>query len=678
MKGAAAVLSLAAISRASASDASPIGKVIQMISDLEAKILAEGEAAQKTYDEFAEWCSDESKNLGFEIKTGKGQVETLKATIQEEASNIESLTAKVEKLAETLATADADLKAAQGIRDKEAADFAASEKELEEVIDTLGRAIGILEKELAKGGAAMIQASSGVVSALNTLVQASALSSADGKRLTALLQSEQESDDSDDLTGAPAAAVYENKSGSIVDVLGDLQEKAQGQLDDARKKEDSALHNFAMLKQSLEDQMKFATSDTEAAKKEMAASAEKKAVAEGDLDVTSKELAEDNKALGTLHHDCMEKATDFESATKAKGEELKALATAKKIIKEATGAASAAASFVQVEQRTQLSSGADLAKLEAVRFVRDLARKNKSPALAQLAKRMTAAMRVHSGSADPFAKVKGLIQDMLAKLEKEAEADATEHAFCEKEMGESNAKKTELETEVEKLTTKIDQATSHSAQLKEEVATLQKELADMASSSAELTKIRQAEKAEFTENSAELKKGLDGIKTALKVLKDYYAANSDSTGAQGASGGIISLLEVCESDMSKGLAEATATEESAAAEYKSTMEEMEMDKLTKTKDVEYKTKEHVALDKTVSEVSTDRQGLQDELDAVLEYLQKLEGRCVAKPESYEEKKKRREAELAGLKEALSILESEAASLIQSSSKRVLRGTRKHQ
>merc|ERR1719258_288196 len=39
--------------------------------------------------------------------------------------------------------------------------------------------------------------------------------------------------------------------------------------------------------------------------------------------------------------------------------------------------------------------------------------------------------------------------------------------------------------------------------------------------------------------------------------------------------------------------------------------------------------------------------------------------------------KRREAELAGLKEALNILESEAASLIQRSSKRVLRGLRKH-
>merc|ERR1719201_2859260 len=116
------------------------------------------------------------------------------------------------------------------------------------------------------------------------------LSVADHKQLTALIQNTQESDE--DSTGAPAAAVYENQSGGILDTLGDLQEKAQSQLADAQQKEETALHNFQMLKQGLEDSLKFAEKDSAAAKKSLGASAEKKATAEAGLDVASKDLAE--------------------------------------------------------------------------------------------------------------------------------------------------------------------------------------------------------------------------------------------------------------------------------------------------------------------------------------------------------------------------------------------------
>merc|ERR1719157_136908 len=137
------------------------------------------------------------------------------------------------------------------------------------------------------------------------------------------------------------------------------------------------------------------------ARKNLAASAEKKATAEGDLTATSKDLAEDIKTKGTLHQDCMDGAEEFELATKSRGEELNALATAKKVIKESTGGATGQSySFLQV----QINSAADLAKLEAVRFVRDLARKTNAPALAQLASRMSSAMRLGAAAGeDPFA-----------------------------------------------------------------------------------------------------------------------------------------------------------------------------------------------------------------------------------------------------------------------------------
>merc|ERR1719421_2520009 len=128
-----------------------------------------------------------------------------------------------------------------------------------------------------------------------------------------------------------------------------------------------------------------------------------------------------------------------------------------------------------------------------------------------------------SGAADPFAKVKSLISDMIATLEKDAKSDASQKAYCDKETGETKQKKLEKEYDIEKLATKIDSMTAKSAKLKEQVAELQKELAALASSQAEMDKIRSEEKSLYDKNSAEMKQGIEGVKKALSVLRDYYA-----------------------------------------------------------------------------------------------------------------------------------------------------------
>merc|ERR1719464_321983 len=239
---------------------------------------------------------------------------------------------------------------------------------------------------------------------MEVLVHASAINSADAARLTSLVQSRNTEDDTS--FGAPAAAVYESHSGGIVETLQGLLDKAEAQLDAARKQETSASHNFDILKQSLEDEIKFASKDMAEAKTGIAKSTEKKASAEGDLDVTSKSLKGDTKSLAGLHQTCMTKAQDFEAETKSRGEELRALGVAKKAIADNTaGAAKQSYGFSQLSF-VQMSSGADLASFEVVHYMRKFARKMKSSELAQLASRMASAVQFGAGTGDPFGKVK--------------------------------------------------------------------------------------------------------------------------------------------------------------------------------------------------------------------------------------------------------------------------------
>merc|ERR1719181_1043886 len=189
--------------------------------------------------------------------------------------------------------------------------------------------------------------------------------------------------------------------------------------------------------------------------------------------------------------------------------------------------------------------------------------------------------------------------------------------------------------------------------------------------------LRSEEKATYDHDRPEMEEGLEGIKLALKILRDYYGAEDAAhAAATGAGGGIIGLLEVIESDFSKGLAELIATEESAAAEYDKITKENEIAKTTKEQDVKYKTKEAKSLDEAVAEASSDKAGSEEELAAVLKYYDSLKEQCIEKVEPYEERKKRREAEIAGLKEALEILEGEAV-LLQRKSTKKLRGVKQH-
>merc|ERR1719371_54192 len=118
-------------------ESNPLGKVFQLMSELEAKIVKEGEAEAKAFKEFFEWCDEASQNINNQIKTAKENKEKLTAKIEELSSDIQVGNSKIEDLSAAIAGDEAELKDATTIRDKEHADFLVSEKELSDTVDPL-------------------------------------------------------------------------------------------------------------------------------------------------------------------------------------------------------------------------------------------------------------------------------------------------------------------------------------------------------------------------------------------------------------------------------------------------------------------------------------------------------------------------------------------------------------
>jgi hypothetical protein len=320
-----------------------------------------------------------------------------------------------------------------------------------------------------------------------------------------------------------------------------------------------------------------------------------------------------------------------------------------------------------------------------VNLVKKLAKAQHSASLAQLASRISATLRFGTvAGEDPYAKVKELIQGMLAKLTQEMGADATKKAYCDEQLEDANVKKEGLNDDVEKLSSAIEQASARLAQLKAESVDLQSELASLTKEQAEADKIRQERKANYVKAQTDLSMGLAGVRKALGVIRDYYGGASAAAflqddeasfefmqqpsppekhkKASGAGGKLVDILEVIESDLASELAKVDTAESDEVASYEKVKQENTILKEMKEKDLKFKSVEIASLGKSMTHLSGDRNLDLKELSAVIQYDAKLKETCIGKPEAYKERKAKRDAEIKGLKEALPVLDAKNAFL----------------
>merc|ERR1719263_578770 len=160
-----------------------------------------------------------------------------------------------------------------------------------------------------------------------------------------------------------------------------------------------------------------------------------------------------------------------------------------------------------------------------------------------------------SARRDTFGKVKGLIEAMIDRLEKEAAEEADAKAFCDTETSKSKAKQADLKAKLDTHSVRIEKATATIEELKVQIKGLQERMAAMDAAEAEATALRQKEHAEYLKASADYKLSAEAVANAVAVLQQYYSSGAFVQARQapelgGAktdiAGTIVEMLEVPE------------------------------------------------------------------------------------------------------------------------------------
>jgi len=689
------VLLLGAAATQSRSGGSPVQKVIELLEDNKVKITNDLAAEEKEMAEYTDFCDKESTEKGYAIKDAVRKLGDLSATIENCDAKIPAYEDSVATLGNEVASKQQQLAEASSLREKERSDFDATEKDLSTSIDQLDRAVTIIKREMSsitafaqgsgKAESAGLKKLKMAIKVINKLIDSGRIQYSMKDSLEALVQT-------GTFEGQPQAkqVAYESKSGGIVDKIEEMKEKAEETLTEARNEETKNQQEFSMLEQSLSNGIKVAEEKISDSKSMIGAKTEELNQAKADQTETMAARAADEKYVANLKHECQSSAAGWAGRQESAKAEMGAINKAIEILSEGVRV------LLQVSSHSKKRVGNNLAHFETdddseasdastdsdsavsnggqvrqrvVDKLKDLSRRVGSYALMQMA---------GAATSDPFVKIRGLIEDMIAKLLKEAEEEATQKAFCDKEMGASTASKGKKTMTLDKLQSRIDKASARKAELQGAIKMLEEEVATTDAATAEATKIRNEEHETYKKASKDFGDAAAATEKAITVLTDFYdnaallqvkvtvkvtapefgAAKSDAGGA------IISILEMSNEDFVKLHAETETGEEEAVEQFEKLINDSKASKAAKMAEVKASKSEIKSLTVSLEQNGEDKTMTSTELDAVLDYIEKLRPQCEEKVMSYAEKKARREAEIAGLKEALEILASEGTALVQ--------------
>lgn len=282
--------------------------------------------------------------------------------------------------------------------------------------------------------------------------------------------------------------------------------------------------------------------------------------------------------------------------------------------------------------------------------------------------------------ADPLAKVKVLIQELIERLLQEAANEANQKGWCDKATQDAEQKRDQSSRAVQELNGRMAELEARRDTLTEQLDVLADEIKKLNTERKEAEDLRKDEKAENEATVKEAEFGLEAVDMAIDVLDKFYKkakkaevdlsmlqgpaddapglgfdAGEAYTGAQGGSTGIIGMMEVIRSDFTRTIEETQAAEDAAEQEHRTFMTESGMSLAEKEESQKAKSSQRDdAVDK-LEKAEEDLGSQTEKLQTALKELLELKPACVDTGMSYEDRVAAREDEIEALNKALCIL-----------------------
>merc|ERR1719410_754881 len=276
-------------------------------------------------------------------------------------------------------------------------------------------------------------------------------------------------------------------------------------------------------------------------------------------------------------------------------------------------------------------------------------------------------------AADPFSKVKQLIQELIERLLQEAANEANQKGWCDKAISDAEQKRDYAADKIMMLNGELEELESDRDKLTEELQALADDIDGLESARTEAVDNRQAESTQNAATVDEAQAGLTVLNQCIELLDKFYKTmkknkvsldlvqapaddapdagfgNGEAyTGAQSESGGILGMLDVMKSDFVRTITETETAEAQAEQDHLEFMTESGKSLAEKKEAEEQKVSQRTIVMEKKADADDDLSSNADILNQQIVELKDLQPACVDTGMSYQDRVARREEEIAAL------------------------------